>query len=233
MRTALHDLRSPIAVIQGFIEVIRGEPWFIELDEDSQDIFNILLRNTHYMVDLVGDLAEMNHLNEVGRSVNVQRVLLKEFVADVVSTGSLLAAKKNIHFFGPNFPPETAEAWFDARRIRQVLDNLITNAIKFSRPGGAITLSVESQPEKLLLSVTDTGLGIPTGELSLLFKDFGKTSVRPTAGESSTGLGLAIARRIVEAHGGQISVESQAGEGSTFAFWIPRRAHQAASSEIH
>jgi signal transduction histidine kinase len=102
-----------------------------------------------------------------------------------------------------------------------VLENLFSNAVKYSRRGSEARFSFRREPDRLVFSVTDTGLGIPAEEIPKLFQEFGKTSVRPTEGEQSTGLGLAIAKRIVEQHKGQIMVESKPGPGSTFTFWIP------------
>jgi two-component system sensor histidine kinase/response regulator len=102
-----------------------------------------------------------------------------------------------------------------------VLDNLLTNAIKFSNSGSEVSVRVSRDDRALLIAVEDHGLGIPADELGNLFQPFGRTSVRPTGGESSTGLGLAISRRIVEAHKGRIEVDSTGGLGSTFRVILP------------
>ena len=109
----------------------------------------------------------------------------------------------------------------DPNRIDQVINNLVTNAIKFSKPGSRIVLRAICLKEAVAISVTDQGQGIPHEEISKMFQYFSMTNVRPTAGEKSTGLGLAIAKRMVEAHGGKIGVESQPGQGSTFTFTLP------------
>ncbi|MBU4444596.1 ATP-binding protein, partial [bacterium] len=106
-------------------------------------------------------------------------------------------------------------------RIMQVLDNLVTNAIKFSYPNTTVTISARKINDNVEISVADQGQGIPEGEISKIFKEFSKTSVRPTAGEKSTGLGLAIARKIIEAHQGTISVASKVGKGTTFMIDMP------------
>ena len=109
----------------------------------------------------------------------------------------------------------------DAAKIEQVLNNLISNAIKFSYPNSTVEVSVGKREGEVVVAVRDEGQGIPPAELERLFIPFENISVRSTAGENSTGLGLAIARRIVEGHGGQIWVRSQVGAGSTFAFSLP------------
>jgi signal transduction histidine kinase len=109
----------------------------------------------------------------------------------------------------------------DQARIKQVLANLITNAVKYSYSHTFILLRVKVFEKEVWIAVKDQGQGIPVEEMKYLFKDFSRTSVKPTAGEKSIGLGLAISRRIIEAHGGIIWVDSEIGKGSTFTFSLP------------
>jgi signal transduction histidine kinase len=109
----------------------------------------------------------------------------------------------------------------DPVKVEQVLNNLISNAVKFSHPGSSVEICLTLHAEEVVVSVMDEGLGIPSEELNRLFKWFGRTSVKGTEGERSTGLGLAIARRIVAGHEGRIWVDSEVGHGSTFFFSLP------------
>src|SRR5205085_9530504 len=109
----------------------------------------------------------------------------------------------------------------DPVRIHQVLDNLIGNAVKFSPAGARVRVELRHADGSTEVAVSDSGPGIPEAEQGALFTFYGRTSVQPTAGEGSTGLGLAIARRIVEEHGGRIGVVSAPGTGSTFTFVLP------------
>jgi two-component system phosphate regulon sensor histidine kinase PhoR len=112
---------------------------------------------------------------------------------------------------------------FDPNRMEQVLNNLVGNAVKFSPQGGAVVIRVGREGEFVRVSVTDQGPGIPAGEIPALFKPFYRGSAPLPPGERSSGLGLSIARRIVEEHGGAIGVESVVGHGSTFWFTLPER----------
>ncbi len=225
LRAALHDLRAPLATIQGFIELVQTEPWYSALDQQTHDIFAILLKNTQFMFEMMTDLASVSALGAQKRQLSPQRVVLRPFLTDFHRCAELLTAKKSMRFIAdePAELPETCR--FEPNSIRQILDNLLTNAIKFSKPETTIELRVRRGPGRLVFALSDQGLGIPPDELSKLFREFSKTSVRPTAGESSSGLGLSIARRLVEAHGGAISVESTVGTGSTFSFWLPLDAN--------
>jgi signal transduction histidine kinase len=109
----------------------------------------------------------------------------------------------------------------DPAKMEQVLNNLISNAIKFSYPGSSVEIHITKEKSQVLISVRDEGQGIPVDELDDLFKWFGKTSIKGTGGEGSTGLGLAIAQRIVLEHHGTIWVESEMGQGSTFYVSLP------------
>jgi signal transduction histidine kinase len=144
----------------------------------------------------------------------------RQLLAHNVALNSLLAQKKHITL-RLEIEGELPASSFDEKKIAQVLNNLITNAVKFSEPGTQVTVRAVAESGGILISVRDQGPGIPETERDKLFRPFGKTSVRSTGGESSTGLGLAIVRKIVEGHGGRIWLESEVGKGSAFFFTIP------------
>jgi len=121
----------------------------------------------------------------------------------------------------PRLPSDLPELAVDRHKVRQILDNLLTNAVKFSHPGSTVEVTLFREDDAAHLAVRDRGVGIPEEDLDRLFEPFVKASARPTAGERSTGLGLAIVRNIVQAHGGRIWVESRVGEGSTFHVTLP------------
>ncbi|MFH0794230.1 MAG: ATP-binding protein, partial [bacterium] len=155
------------------------------------------------------------------------------FLREAYETDQLLAQAKSITLkldLQPNLP----KVQMDPNRIGQVVNNLITNAIKFSFPESEITLRARTaEGEQVEISVEDQGQGIPEDEIPKMFREFGRLSVRPTAGESSTGLGLAIVKRMVEAHGGRIWVQSQHGVGSVFTFALPIRNSQPQEQGEH
>ncbi|HSO26686.1 MAG TPA: HAMP domain-containing sensor histidine kinase, partial [Anaerolineales bacterium] len=116
---------------------------------------------------------------------------------------------------------DAGDIWADPVRLRQIIENLVSNAIKYSPPGSQVKLSAALEGEYWRISVVDHGPGIAPGERARLFQPFARLSALPTGGEKSTGLGLAITHTYVQAHGGQIGVESEPGRGSTFWFTVP------------
>jgi signal transduction histidine kinase len=214
-RSVLHDLRAPLGIVEGYLDLTMDEEWFKLLDPEAQKIFSHLKRNTQYMFGLLDELIQLN-ATELVKSPH----LVLSFCDEMAQRGEAMANTKDISFQSSFVSlPQIAE--FNFEKICRVLDNLFSNAVKFSARKSLIEFSVRGENNRLVFSVKDTGLGIPENEQSLLFCEFGKTSTRPTEGEPSSGLGLAISRKLVEHHHGKIEVTSCPGVGSTFSFWIP------------
>ncbi len=217
----LHDLKSPLAVINGFAQASMDENWYKNLSSEARKVFQIFFRNSKYMSSLLDDLTEINLLKSVKANVKFEAVDVNEFGQDMFKVGQSIAAKKDVQFnlIISSLPVDIA--CFDRHRVSRILDNLFSNAVKFSNRNGTIDFIIDAQPNALHFAVRDQGLGIPQAELPKLFKEFGKTSVRPTEGEDSSGQGLAIVKKIVQQCGGEIKVVSEVGVGSTFSFFIP------------
>lgn len=217
----LHDLRSPLSTIQGFAEMSLDQDWFKKIDPEGKEVFKVFLQNSRYMFALLNSLLEVALLNQDADPLSSELVLIKDFCVEMAHFGRTLSEPKEIEFITEISPDLPQMARFDRNKIRRVLDNLFSNAVKFSKRGKKINFRITSEPGRLIFSISDQGPGIPPAEIPKLFQEFGKTSVRPTEGETSTGLGLAIVKRIVEQCQGEVSVSSQVGNGSTFKFWIP------------
>ena len=143
-----------------------------------------------------------------------------DLLKDRVRAHRILASPKDQTLIA-EIPDSLPVVSFDRRRISQVLDNLLSNAVKYTEPGGDLKLRARTSKSFVTIEVIDNGQGIPAAELPKVFEEFVTTSARPTAGETSTGLGLAIAKRLIEAHGGTISVTSTEGVGTTFRLTLP------------
>jgi signal transduction histidine kinase len=217
----VHDLRSPVSTIKTCLNFAAEEEWFKQLPSAATEIYKMLNKTAQDMFLLLEEMLELRRIRDKTNRLDLHTVNLINFINDVVETGGVLGRAKQIAFDWVVRFDLPQEVEFDTTQVRRVLDNLISNAIKFSTRGSKIKFDVRGEDLKLVFSVEDQGKGIAEKDMGLLFTEFGRTSTSPTEGESSTGLGLAIAKDIVEKHGGQISVKRHLGEGSTFTFWIP------------
>ncbi|MBF0380737.1 MAG: hybrid sensor histidine kinase/response regulator [Magnetococcales bacterium] len=208
---AAHDLRNPLTSLQGMSQLMLKIP----LPEEKKTKFiESINKTSNQMLKLVNDLLDVSVI-ESGRfdlRLNVNN--LSTVAAERAELISEIAENKGVKLVS-NLS-DLPDSQFDEDRICQVVDNLLTNAVKFSETGTTVTLTTREIDDKLELGVTDQGQGIPADEIDSLFGAFKKTSVKPTAGEKSTGLGLSIVKKIIEAHKGTIEVISEVGKGSTF-----------------
>lgn len=214
-----HDLRNPISVINSCLEVLEDEKY---LYDEEQRLFLEHIKNlSKFMFSLVNDLLTISNI-EAG-SINIQKseIEMVDFLKSTIQLNRLLAERKNITItFQSNIG--ICNFCIDKNKIEQVLNNLISNAAKYSFPNTKIFVSLSRAENELIIKVKDEGQGIPEDEIVKLFKPFQRTSVKATNDEESTGLGLFIVKKIVEAHGGKIWCESKVGVGATFTFTIPK-----------
>ncbi len=216
---AAHDLRNPISVIKGYLSLFM-EGFMGDVPEPHKDIMKKMDKSCETMLALINDLLDISAI-EAGRlDLELKKVELDGFLKESCEYNRMLAEGKGIKLV-LDLAPGIPVVIIDPARINQVLNNLISNAIKFSYSESTITLKARVIGEDVEISVKDEGQGIADEEISQIFSHFGKGSAHPTGGEKSTGLGLAIVKRIVEAHKGNIRVESEVGKGSTFIFTLP------------
>jgi signal transduction histidine kinase/CheY-like chemotaxis protein len=216
---AAHDLRNPLGVILGYGELLQEETLNI-LDEEQLDYLNRIHKASQFTLNLVNNLLDVAKIESGNLVLELEQADLIATITEAISLNRFLAESKQIQLnfdYDDNLP----EMIIDTYKVQQFINNLISNAIKYSHPQTEVKIAVTQKQPDVLISVTDEGQGIPEAELDKLFQPFSKTSVKSTAGESSTGLGLLICRQTVEAHGGKIWVESQVGVGSTFYVLLP------------
>jgi signal transduction histidine kinase len=170
---------------------------------------------------LVADLLDVTQIETGKLELKPTSVDVADFLAEAVQRQAQIATAKGTNVILQPVP--AGQMWADPIRLRQVIDNLISNAVKFSPPGSAVTVSAECSHHHWVINIADEGPGITEADRQYLFQDFARLSARPTGGEESTGLGLAISRRVVEAHGGQIGVDTEPGHGSNFWFTLPHQ----------
>lgn len=216
---AAHDLRSPLSVIMGYSNFVLEETEGT-LSEDHVKMLKSILTSSKFMLNLLNDLLDVSAIESGKLNLNLVKTDIIKVIEKNVELNNVIAQKKNIKILF-NHPELIPEITFDDGKIEQVLNNLISNAVKFSQPGTSVEVSIIVNGPDAIISVTDHGQGIPETELGKLFKPFERTSVRSTAGEKSTGLGLSIVRNLILGHKGEIWVESKVGVGSTFYFSLP------------
>ena len=217
---AAHDLRNPLSAISLCSEYLLND--LLNLPSDQLEMLSTIKSSSEFMLRLIEDILDLSKIESIRVELRIERCDLANLAARHVATSRLIAARKKIHIdleIGPELPSVEA----DPHKVEQVLENLLSNAIKFSPPDKTVTVTMLRMGAHVRIEVRDQGPGIPEGELGRLFKPFQRTSVKPTGGEKSSGLGLAIASKIVEAHGGEIGMESKVGVGSTFFINLPLR----------
>lgn len=172
------------------------------------------------MLELLNNLLDISKIESGKLELEMTKNNYPDFVKKNIEFNRFFATEKSISI-DLVLPDDILPFDFDKNKIEQVLNNLISNAIKYSHPNTTIRIEVLKEKEFVVTKVIDQGQGIPENELPHVFKPFQKASTKPTAGEKSTGLGLAIVKKIVEGHQGKIGVESEVGKGSTFFFKLP------------
>lgn len=213
---AAHDLRNPIGSVRGLAEVIRdlGLP-----PEQQREFLDEIIRVSGHMLDLLNDLLDISAIESGRVQLEIQPVDLSRLIHERLRLLRVAADAKSIPVEVRMEP--MPEVPCDRERMGQVLDNLISNAIKYSKPGAPVLVELSRLGVAAIIAVNDHGQGIPESELHRLFGAFNRLSVRPTAGEKSTGLGLSIVKRIVEEHDGVVGVETRVGRGSSFRVVLP------------
>ena len=216
---ASHDLRNPLGNIITFANFIEDEAALTLLD-DHKNYLKIIIDTSRGMMDLLNNLLDVSKIESGETGGKKSEIQVKDFIISCMNQNRQTADKKQIHL-GFSIADKAETMFGNPEQLSQVLINLILNAIKFSNSDTSIEISADKTEEHIVIRVTDQGQGIPESEQGKIFDAFAKTSVRSTAGESSSGLGLNIAQKLIESHGGKIWVESKTGVGSTFSFSIP------------
>lgn len=213
-----HELRTPVSSILGYAELLRDEP----LTADQEHDLGVVERNARRLLRLVGDLLFTAQV-EGGRFSLVRgEVRVLEVVAAALETAAPAVERAQVSLrrvIDDDAGDPVVAA--DAERLGQALDNLVANAVKFTPPGGTVTIGVAADDEVVRIAVSDTGIGIPAAELDRLFGRFFRASTATRHAVAGVGLGLTITRAIAEAHDGSVEVTSREGEGSTFTLVLP------------
>ena len=216
-----HDLRNPLASIRGLTEFLRDGA-VGPLAPEQRDLVETIHGASQQMLELVNELLDVATIESGELKLRLARCDLADLITRSVALTNMEAARKQtVVTFDPRGTAPVA--MLDSAKMRQVVDNLLSNAVKYSPPGSAITVTLHAADAagQCGFAVQDQGPGIPDSERDKLFQDFSRLSAQPTGGEKSTGLGLAICRKIVEAHGGTITATNLPARGCEFRVLLP------------
>jgi two-component system sensor histidine kinase/response regulator len=213
----VHDLRSPLtANLAGLemIEMLGG------LNESQHQCVNIALRSGHNLLGLINDLLDISKLEAGALQLEQAALEVRALAQGVLAQIAPLTIDKRLEI-ASRLPDNLPLVWADEEKLRRILMNLLANAIKFTPAWGRIEVGAQAQENRVLLYVRDSGEGIPPEAIEKIFDKFGQAQARKAGHRMSTGLGLTFCKLAVEAHGGNIWVETEIGRGSTFYFTLP------------
>jgi signal transduction histidine kinase len=214
---ASHELRTPLAILLGHAQLLQDEQITDVAQKHVQAIIKSALRLRH----LLTDMLNLRYLQTGEMELDLQPFMVGEVVQAVLDDLDFVAAEKNLSIISgisEDLPP----LWADVGKLQLVLSNLISNAIKFTPHGGRIEITAEADQEELTVSISDSGVGIPPEELPRLFDPFYQVGESLRREHQGLGLGLSIAKELVELHRGRIRASSELGKGSTFTFSLSR-----------
>ncbi|MCU1558745.1 MAG: sensor histidine kinase [Microbacteriaceae bacterium] len=214
-----HELRTPLSSILGYLELMRDDNE-APLSEEQLQYLSVAERNAHRLLRLVGDLLFTAQVASGKFPLDISQIALNDVVAGAVESARPAGSAAGVELI-LYVPEESIAVRGDALRLGQACDNLISNAIKFTPQGGTVTVSLESTDVDAIITVRDTGMGIPESELDQLYARFFRASTATRNAVPGVGLGLTITKAIVIAHGGQLDVESEEGVGTAFSLSLP------------
>ena len=213
-----HDLQTPLASVRAIVEALADG--VVDDPQTVQRYLQTARRDIQNLSHLIDDLFQMAQLDAGGLSLDREQASLSDLVSDTLESFTTHASRQGVTLTG-KVMPGVDPVWMDVQRIGRVLNNLIGNALRHTAQGGTISVEVERSGQGVLVSVHDSGEGISAEDLPHIFDRFYRGEKSRSRRTGGAGLGLAIAKGVVEAHGGQIGVESQAGLGTRFYFTLP------------
>ncbi|MFA5772523.1 MAG: ATP-binding protein [Thermoplasmata archaeon] len=221
---ASHGLRTPLTVISNYLALMQMGK--IRDPEEQKETIKTLISQTNHMIDLVDDMLDISRIESKKFSIETKKVSIEKIAKDSVEKVKILADLRE-HTISLKIPRGLPKINVDEKRINDVFTNLLTNAIRYTPKKGKIIVSITDKGEHIRCTVADTGIGIPKKEQEKIFERFYVSGGRLSKGAPDrVGLGLCIAKGIVEVHGGKIWVESRVGKGSTFYFTLPKNVKE-------
>jgi signal transduction histidine kinase len=220
LASVTHELRTPLNLIINNLDFMRIGT-FGEINPEQSSRLDQAIRSAEHLLSLINDLLDISKIEAGEMEITSLPSDLRPVLEDALDSAQMLIERKKAPVrLQQLIPSKLPLVPMDARRVRQVLTNLLSNAVKFT-PQGTVTLAVQVYDDYVELAIKDTGMGIAAEEMDKLFQPFERTDRAKYMSIEGTGLGLPISRFLIEAHGGQLWIESQPGKGSIFTFTLP------------
>jgi signal transduction histidine kinase len=217
-----HELRTPLNSIIGFSDILKTKN-FGELNEIQEKYIDNIHLSGNNLLLIINDILDLSTVEAGKIDLSIEKMSIADVINESIDINEDIAKQKKIQVITEiELGPDLIEA--DRNRIRQVLFNILNNAIKFSKPEGIVTITARKEGDKAQVSVSDTGIGIKEEDIGRLFKEFEQIDRGVSRQYGGTGLGLVISKKLIELHGGSIWVKSKYGEGSTFSFTLPLKS---------
>lgn len=213
-----HEFKTPLTAIQGFAETLLGGA--IDDPQNRLRFLEIILEHSRRLARLTDDLLKLSKMDADKLELEIRRLNVAQFVESCIETTQRTAAEKDLRV-SVNLQQPLPDIAADRRRLAEVLQNLLDNAMQYTPAGGQIMVGASANGAEVNITVSDTGIGIPQADQSRIFERFYRVDVARSREVGGTGLGLSISKHLVEAHGGRIWVESAVGQGSQFHFTVP------------
>jgi len=213
-----HEFKTPLTAIQGFAETLLGGA--IDDPQNRLRFLEIILEHSRRLARLTDDLLKLSKMDADKLELEIRRLSVAQFVESCIETTQRTAAEKDLRV-SVNLLQPLPDIAADRRRLAEVLQNLLDNAMQYTPAGGQIMVGASANGAEVTITVSDTGIGIPKADQSRIFERFYRVDVARSREVGGTGLGLSISKHLVEAHGGRIWVESEVGQGSQFHFTVP------------
>jgi two-component system phosphate regulon sensor histidine kinase PhoR len=218
--TLVHEFRNPLAALAGAVDILKDELW-PHLDAKKREFFDIAESSLARLNQMLDEMLELTALEGRDIELNYERTDVAALCRDAVAEYGPRAEILNVKLNPVEVVGDVPKAECDPELITRVVINLVSNAVKYNKPGGDVTVELSADDGKVKVAVADAGMGIPEEDFPKVFTRFYRAPEVRQRGVVGTGLGLAIAKNIVELHGGELSFTSRAGLGSTFWFTIP------------
>jgi two-component system sensor histidine kinase VicK len=216
-----HELRTPLTSMKSYLEALADGA--LDDPEIAPRFINVTQNETERMIRIVNDLLQLSKMDNKDYLMNMDTVDLTSFTEQIIERFEMSTKNASINF-KTKLPDREVAVYGDRDKLTQLMDNIISNAVKYSPEGGAITCSLKEEKKRVVVSIKDEGVGIPKENLQHVFDRFYRVDKARARNLGGTGLGLAIAKEIVHAHGGSIWVSSEWGKGTTFSFSLPSEA---------